>query len=370
VYNKRFHLLSIILFITLLIVCYSSKPAYATDEEGVTVDVEGISPLVNGDKIQAEQMAIVDASRKAVEQVVGTLVASQTDVKDFQLIQDTIKTRASGYVSHQEVLNRWEDKGIYHVILRATVKRNALRQSVDELKLTLIKAGKPRLMILISDPDIASKITENMKDAGFPVVDPGRARQLQKSAMGAKVFDEDQQNLSKLAMSLQAEILIVGDIRREFVGEIQGVHADRAYLTLKAIQADTGQTLVSQTFNARGAGLTDDVAFQKALDNASDQAVDFFKEQLGKHLVDSERSLQITADGITYSDLQQLQHRLKATPNVDNVFLRNFNNGNAQLDIDTGLLPDQLADLISGWKELNMEIINISGSKIILRHKG
>jgi hypothetical protein len=368
--TKKFVLLFMTILILFVSIAFLSSFTYAAAEEGVTVEVEGVSPIINDDKLQAEQMAITDALRKAIEQVLGTLIDNQTNAKNYQLIEDTIKVQSSGYVSRQEVLKRWvDDDGYYRVLVRATVKQDALKQSVDALKLTLVRAGKPRLMILVPNIDVATQITQSMKDSGFPVVDPERILQLQKTGMGAPVFDEDEKNLSNLAATFQAEILVVGNIRKEPIGETDGIFAERAFLSLRAIRADTGQTLVSQTFNARGVDISENLALQKALTNACAQAADFLTEQLGKQLVDSARTLQITLNGINYSELQQLQRRLKATPNISNVYLRNFNNGNALLDLETGLLPDQLADFISGWKDLNLEIISVSGSKIELRRK-
>jgi hypothetical protein len=370
VLTKRFFIFLSILLISSFICLPSNIPwnvTHAVNDEGITIEMEGQSPILNDDKVQAEKMAIIDASRKAVEKVVGTLISSETDVKDFQLLQDTIKTRASGYVSNQEVLNSWEDHGYYNVLVRFTIKKAALEQSVDAYKLTLLKAGKPRLMVLMPNLEMVAKISQDMKNAGYPVVDPESIPELQNSTEAK--FWNDQKNLSKLATNYQAEILIIGSIRQEPIGKMDGLFSDRAYLSIRAVRADTGQALASQTFNTRGVDLNDDLAFQKALNDATDQAIDYLKEQLGKALVDSERSLQISVDGVNYNDLQQLQRRLKATPNVENVFLRNFNNGNALLEVESGLLPDQLADLISSWKELNMEVINLSGSKIVLHHK-
>lgn len=366
---KKPYLLLLTLLLSSMIIHFQVNPAYGAAEEGVTIEMEGQSPILNGDKLQAEKMALLDASRKAVEQVIGAMVSSQTDVKDFQFIQDTIKTRANGYVSRQEILNSWEDKGYYKVWARLTVKKADLQQSVEALQLTLLKAGKPRLMILIPNPDAAAKLMESLKEAGFPVVDPQRASEFQRAGSGTKVFTEDPKEISKLAASSKAEILIIGEIRKEPIGETQGIHAERAYLTIRALRADSGAALLSQTFDARGVDLSVDIAFQKALNDAADQAAGFLKEQLPKQFIDSQRTIQITVNTIGYSDLQQLQRRLKATPNVDNVFLRSFNNGSAALDVETGLLTDQLADFISGWKELHLDITSISGSKIILQHK-
>lgn len=337
---RRFHWLWIVILIFAVSFYFKTSVTHADAEEGVTVETEGTSPILNDDKLAAEQMAVTDALRKAVDQVVGTLIASETDVKNYELIQDTIKARTSGYVSHQEVLKGWVEDGYYKVLVRATVKQDALKQSVDALKLTLLRAGKPRLMVLVPNLNVSTQIVQSMKNAGFPVVNSKN----------------------------QAEILVVGNIRSELISKSYGAYAEQAYLSISVSRVDTGQTLVSQTFTTRGVHINESVALQEALNNACNLAVDFLNEQLGKQLVDSERTLQLMVSGINYSDLQQLQRRLKATPNVDNIFLRNFNNGNAQLDLETGFLPDQLADFISNWKELNLEITSISGSKIELRH--
>jgi hypothetical protein len=333
------------LWIVVLILAVSFFPQMSVTradvEEGVTVETEGISPILNDDKLEAEQIAITDALRNALDQVVGTLVSSETETKNYEFIQETIKARTSGYVSNQEVLRRWVEDGYYRVLVRVTVKQDALKQSVDALKLTLIRAGKPRLMVLVPNINISTQIVESMKNAGFPVVDSRN----------------------------QAEILIIGRIRNELISKSYGVYVEQTYLSLEVNRADSGQTMASKTFTTRGVDIIDNVAFQKALDNGCNLAVDFLKEQLGKQLVDSERTIQLMVNGINYSGLQQLQRRIKATPNVNDVFLRSFNKGNAQFDIETGLLPDQLADFISGWQELNLEITSISGSKIELRHK-
>ena len=42
----------------------------------------------------SEAEAIKDAKRVAVEQVVGALVKSETNVQNYQLVMDTIKVRA------------------------------------------------------------------------------------------------------------------------------------------------------------------------------------------------------------------------------------------------------------------------------------
>jgi hypothetical protein len=207
-----------------------------------------------------------------------------------------------------------------------------------------------------------------MINAGFPVVDPGHNQQLSRTGLGLS-FDGSLKAFSELASNYEVEVMIIGDISKEFIGETDGIFACRAYLRLRVVRADTGQFLVSQTLNDRGVDLNQNSAFQKAMLKVSDRAVNFLREQLGKQLVDSARIVQVTVNNVNYPELQQLHNRLKGLPNVSNVFLRNFSNKNALLDLETGLLAEQLAEIISSWTDLNIVISSISGSKISLIQK-
>jgi hypothetical protein len=348
--------------LVLIVIFFISRPILG--EEGVTVEVEGVAPVTNDNLINAKEMAVADALRKAVEQVVGLLVDSRSESKNYQIIQDTIKINSAGYVSKYEVLNGWKEQDYYKVLVRVTVKHDALKQSVDSLKLTLVRAGKPRLMILIPEPIVETQLSQGFISSGFPVVDQSKARQLLNTELGRQALNGDPESLSQLANQYQAEILIIGNVKPEPLGESYGMFACKAYLSIRAIKPDTGETLASQTFDERGIALSENEAYQKALPKVADLMLGYLKEQLGKKLVDNERSLQLTVRGISYSELQRIQGRLKGTPAVSNVFLRNFSSGSALFDIETSLLSNQLADIISEWTDLHLEILNISGNKL------
>ncbi len=331
-------------------------------DEGVTVEVEGIAPITGDNLINVKEMAVTDALRKAVEQVIGLLVDSHSESKNYQIIQDTIKINSAGYVSKYEVLNEWQEQDYYKVFARVTVKRDALKQSVDSFKLTLVRAGKPRLMILIPESIVETQLSQGFIASGFPVVDQNKARQLLKTDLGRQALNGDSQSLSRLADQYQAEILITGEVKPEPLGESYGMFACKAYLSVCAVKPDTRETLVSQTFNERGIAISENEAYQKALPKVTERMLDYLKEELGKKLIDKERSLRLTVRGISFSELQLIQGRLKEAPAVSNVFLRNFNGGLAVFDIETSLLSDRLAGIIFGWTDLHLDIISISGN--------
>jgi hypothetical protein len=342
---------------------------YITAEDGVTIEVEGTAPILDNDLPQAKEMAITDALRKAVEQITGTFIDIRTESKNYQIIEDTIKANSAGYVANYDVLDGWREQDYYKVRIRATVKRDAVKQTVDSLKLTLLRAGKPRLMILISEPIVGTQLTQSFISSGFPVVDQDKVEQLLNTKLGRLALNGDDEALSQLANQYQAEILIIGKATRERIGETDGIIACNAYLSARAVRSDTGETLASQTLNERGVDLSENNAYKKALAKVSDRMFEYLKGQLGKQLVDNQRTVQIAVRGITYAELQRLQKHLKDTPGVSDVFLRNFSNGRALLDIGTSRLSNQLADVISGWTDLALEIVSISGGKVEVQKK-
>ena len=337
--------------------------------DGVTIEVEGMAPLLNNDLAQAREMAITDALRKAVEQIAGTFIDVRTESKNYQIITDTIKANSEGYVSNYNVLDGWKEQDYYKVRVRATIKRDAVKQTVDSLKLTLLRAGKPRLMILVEEPVVETQLTQGFISSGFPVVDQSKVQQLLNTKLGRLALNGDGEAMEQLASQYQAEILIIGSSKSERIGETDGIIACNAYLNVRAVRPDTGETLASQTFNERGVDLSENNAYQKALAKVSDRMVEYLKGQLGKQLVDNARTVQIAIRGITYAELQLIQKHIKNTPGVSNVFLRNFNNGSALLDLETSILSNQLADIISGWTDLSLEIVNLSGAKVEVQKK-
>src|SRR5256885_585039 len=74
----------------------SVAPAYADELGGKEVTVEGEGENKEG--------AVAAARRQAVETALGAYVTSVTDVKNFQVVKDEIKTSAEGYVSDIEIL--------------------------------------------------------------------------------------------------------------------------------------------------------------------------------------------------------------------------------------------------------------------------
>lgn len=105
-----------------------------------TVEVKGVGP--------DRASAIQDALRQAVAMVLGTKVISETEVQNFQLLKDAIKTRTEGYVTSSEVIEETPFPDRYEVKVRAVISLSPLDTDAKSLAQWL---GGLRFMV-VYDP--------------------------------------------------------------------------------------------------------------------------------------------------------------------------------------------------------------------------
>src|SRR4030042_5041960 len=90
-----------------------------TSDNQQEVIARGMGAVISGDLAKAEEDAISNALRNAVEQVIGTMIQSEVLVQNYQTIEDRIYSQSAGYVERYEVIgkSRQGDK-----ILEGTIK--------------------------------------------------------------------------------------------------------------------------------------------------------------------------------------------------------------------------------------------------------
>src|SRR5579885_936212 len=93
-------------------------PALAQSQ---TVTAEGVAGIQGGDQGIARDNALRDAQRKAVEQAVGALVASETLVENFVTVRDNILSKSQGYIQKYAIVKEGAQGNLYSVTITATV---------------------------------------------------------------------------------------------------------------------------------------------------------------------------------------------------------------------------------------------------------
>ena len=71
-----------------------------------TVRARGFGFILEGDKAAAFQQAKKAALREAVEEAVGTLISSTTQVQNFAVIEDNIYSHTEGYISKFNIVEQ------------------------------------------------------------------------------------------------------------------------------------------------------------------------------------------------------------------------------------------------------------------------
>ena len=84
--------------------------------------------------------ALKDALNQAVQQVVGSLVNSETLVKNDKLIKEEILTHSNGYVKKYHVLKKVHpiSNGMYSVTIKAEVVEQTLKERLNNINVTQV----------------------------------------------------------------------------------------------------------------------------------------------------------------------------------------------------------------------------------------
>jgi hypothetical protein len=215
-------------------------------EEGtIELQVLGQALVVNGNLAKAQELAVADGLRQAAEQAVGSLVYSETKVENYQLIKDTIRLRSAGYISGYEINKVWVEQNICKVFLTVRVKKGTMIQDLEELRLNLMLAGNPGIMLSITAED------QRLSTGGFTTV----IMEGLQAAGYNRVFDQKQP-----AARQQGALLVTGEVFSEKLGSYQGLVSCRVTLQVRMVKADTGESLGSYDLQQTEVDLTERAA--------------------------------------------------------------------------------------------------------------
>lgn len=229
-----------------------SKP----EENGGWVTVTGIAAIQNGNTGLAKDEALKDAKRVAVQEVLGSVVSARSDVKNFQLVKQTVTSKSEGMIETFEILSATAvSDAEYQVKIKAKVSMALINQTIEEV---VSSQGKPRMMVIIEekfngaadDHKVAqTELEAQFIAAGFPFVDRATVEKIVKKNR-RKISDALGGNNSaarELGVDAGAEIILVGSSRVKEAGKISGSQliSVQADLNVRVIDINTGKILTA-----------------------------------------------------------------------------------------------------------------------------
>lgn len=364
----------------------ASAPASAARSQTVRASAEGTS----------RDDALRRALRRAVEQAVGVELAAYSTVENFQLVRDTVYSRASAVVSEYRVVGESpRPGGTVEVQVEAVVRPDAIARTWGEVQHVLDQVGRPKILVWIderidgelqSESIVESRIEELLTRSGFDLVEKTALRDLRARE---ETDARDERNAAKLAMLAKdagAHVIVRGAANanraglREVYGETVAFY--NCDVLAKVYATDTARLLASESLPQTQAGARSHHEFSPqaaraalARATAREDAASDAPSPLARRVQEAilERwSLEITSaadvevdvEGLDFARYVELKKALEALDGVRSI-AADFTKGIGKFRIKCAFRADSLAEKLAaeplrGW----VEVVDLKPNRI------
>jgi len=331
------------------------------------VDSTGMAAIINNDMPAARDRAIEDARRKAVEQVVGTMVDSETLVQNFQLVNDRIYSQTTGFICGDKVTNESHDSNTYTVTIHACVKEGNLENDLLAIGICLRRIGNPRTMLMIAEQNmgedihgwwqqgsnlgiVEQKIMEAFNDKGFQLIDPMVA-QGKIRAVRAVGGEPDPSYAVQVGKAFDAEYVVIGKALVTCKAKDQyGFFNCYANITTRIVKVDNGRIFGTGSAAGKQAHIEANEsgvrALQKAADELSPKLIKAVTTRCEKETGGGNEYKIIISNATSLAKLRPFIEALNTVRGVSSVTRRGFGNGQAELEVMCKCRAEDLADEI------------------------
>jgi hypothetical protein len=364
-------------------------------EESKTVAAEGVAAIQNNARDIARDTALEDAQKRAVEQAIGILIDSQTQVENYQLISDKILSQTKGYIKRYNVTSESVDSGLLRVRINAEVALGQLTDDLTGIGILLGRMHKPRTMVMIAEQNIGHEmyawwlgvhgeetdvsVVENsfmdkFTEKGFEFIDHQIAVKEIRVTQAYRVRDLSVAQAKTLGSEADAEVVIIGKAVAKLYGEIGGgMKSVQADLSARAVRIDTGQVIAASTTHAAAVHISEITAGTNALKKAAEQASD---EMITKILAvyaketGGTRSINIMITGLNKTQFVKFKDVLRnQVRGIKDLHERSFNGTTAKISVDSKnsaqLLSDEL--LQRDFGTFTVEVVSSTANSLELK---
>lgn len=366
---------------------------------------------VTQDPAYDKQLAIAQARRVALEKVVGSYVTATTHVRNFQVVEDRIYSKATGFINDYKILQEQRNQ-LHRIQIEAKVSlvpvTEILRTSgllrkwrvgvilspdLQKLSIMLRYYSQPRIMEVTSN--IEAAIGQRLVQAGFKVVDPRHLKKLRNKLQQSDILpDETFSGIDLLingAVSLssrsssgsmrQAVCQIHGKVIRMDTGEIvyQGnigntfdgttLLVNRGLAMKYALSMGNGM-LADGTPDLRTFGVGDTAALDKAIQLSSAMVADEMVSQISRIPSAASATIALEIHGLEFSQLMDLENHLTRIQGVSNVtaeeFAGSIQNLEVEFDGDAMMLARALGKS-AFLKEMGLKVRNVTKNRVVIK---
>ncbi len=356
--------------------------------DGVEVLVEGVGAMSGGGTADlARDAALRDALRKAVEQGVGTLVNSETQVQNFQLISDRIYSASEGYVASYRVIGERQDGALWRVTIRARVKNDRIENDLAAIGILLLEQNRPRIAVLVKELDnwedfsvedgmmsqemVEAGLLGSFARRGFPVVDYATvAANLKKQQLKA-ILEGDNQAAALLGQKAGAEIFVTGLAQRST--QVKTVPYGGGQMQVHRMRVSARAVNVADAAVLAAANIVRELPFSE--DEARAAAVDSAAAELAGGILRGwkrrDNATVIAATNATFDRVQRLKSEITGKlRGVKTVITRDLAGSTATLEVISETSPGEIVDgLTTRGIAVPFDVVGLEGNRVEIRFK-
>ena len=355
------------------------------------VSSDGVA-TIGADRAAARDKAIEDALRRAVEQAVGTMVQSETTVENYKLLSDRIYSNSSGYVKRYNVVSENAEGNLFRVRIEAEVDSGNLNSDLAAIGLLQRRMKYPRVVVMIAEDNIMRTgyweqiytlsnsqseaiLIERLKEKGFNVVDPGYLRKSVSGNEAREAWQGNQRVAGGIGKKLGAEIAIVGQaISTRASNNIYGsdLLSMSTTINVQAVKAGTGEIMAQASGQGTAAHINEVVALQESMKKASGNIADGIIDgilQTWERESSGTRTLAMEVRDISASELDQLKAQLEKMRGVTEVIVREYSDGDADINIVAKTDAQDLSEVIRAARFSGFRLTLVQASSDRLEYR-
>jgi hypothetical protein len=376
-----------------LFIVASALPLMA--QETKTVTAEGVAAIQGNALDIARDAAIEDAQKRAVEQAIGILIDSQTQVENFQLISDNILAQTKGYIKQYTIAGETVDGTLLRVRINAEVALDKLTDDLGAIGILLGQMNKPRTIVMIAEQNVGQHIyawwsepqgqdsdmgavenafMDRFTQKGFEFIDHDVAIKDIRVTKAYRVPNLSIAQAKTLAGQVDAEVVIIGKAVAKLYGDVGGgIKSVQADLTARAVRVDTGQVIATASTHAAGVHISEITAGTEALKKAANEAAD---EMIAKILAvysketGSTRSINITITGLNKIQFVKFKDVLKnQVRGIKALHERSFTGSTAKISVDSRSSAQTLSDelVLRNFGTFSVEVVGSTPNSLQLK---
>ena len=333
-----------------------------------------------------------DALRRALEQGGKQEISSYSQVENFELIRDTIYSRAEGIISDYKILQEGPGAGgVFFCKIQAKVNKSAIASSWGEVQNVLDQIGRPGVMVMIGEyiDDIMddssileSKIEERLIQSGFDVYCGAQVREIAKRESADAAVEDNVAKMQAIDKDFETQIFGIGSAHANAAGGEDLYGAKTAMYNgdavVKMFYTDTGRLLASESIpnwrgGARGHFTANKQAGKMALANASTEIIERVYNtcmQQWATQISAGGEIQLEIEGLNAGEAIKIKKKLGEIEGIDKVHYK-LTKGIAKYRIVGKMTAESFTEILvePEWEAL-FEIVDVKLNRIQAKKPG